>query len=140
VNTSDYIYTNSANDGADQTAEEPKYPSDTSVSRRQKFDQEQIRLKAQEYGRLASEKIEQNRVPAARAIDRAAAALESRTRQWPTAHRAAERLHGVAGYVRDNDMETMKSDATRAVKGSPGRSLMIAAVAGFVLGRIFRRG
>jgi hypothetical protein len=137
VNTTDYVYTNSSkSEIPDRTPEDLRYPSDSSAG---KSGKQQFQEKSEHYRQLASEKLEQSRIPAARAIDRAAAALESRTRQWPTAHKAAEKLHDMAGYVRGHDVETMKNDASRAMKVNPGRSLLIAAAAGFILGRAFRR-
>ncbi|HVF91364.1 MAG TPA: hypothetical protein VNH22_14965 [Blastocatellia bacterium] len=52
---------------------------------------------------------------------------------------ASEWLNRSADYIRDMDVNKVKSDVQNEVKRNPGRSLLIATAAGLVLGAIFRR-
>ncbi|MGI9078940.1 MAG: hypothetical protein ACR2G6_16680 [Gemmatimonadaceae bacterium] len=44
-----------------------------------------------------------------------------------------------ADWLRNNDLDTMKDSIEKEVKANPGRSLLFAAVAGYLLGKAFRR-
>ena len=59
-------------------------------------------------------------------------------RAEPIAYRVGDSLQGAASYVREHDVGTMRDDVETGVRESPLKSLAIAAVAGFVLGRILR--
>jgi ElaB/YqjD/DUF883 family membrane-anchored ribosome-binding protein len=48
-------------------------------------------------------------------------------------------LNNAADYVRDIEPEQVKADIQKQVRTNPGRSLLIAGVAGLVLGTLFRR-
>jgi ElaB/YqjD/DUF883 family membrane-anchored ribosome-binding protein len=48
-------------------------------------------------------------------------------------------LNNAADYVRDIEPDQVKADIQRQVRTNPGRSLLIAGVAGLVLGTLFRR-
>jgi ElaB/YqjD/DUF883 family membrane-anchored ribosome-binding protein len=48
-------------------------------------------------------------------------------------------LNNAADYVRDVEPEQVKADIQKQVRTNPGRSLLIAGVAGLVLGALFRR-
>jgi ElaB/YqjD/DUF883 family membrane-anchored ribosome-binding protein len=48
-------------------------------------------------------------------------------------------LNNAADYVREMEPDQVKTDIQRQVQTNPGRSLLIAGVAGLVLGAIFRR-
>lgn len=54
-------------------------------------------------------------------------------------NRAAEMLNRSADYVDELDLERVKNNVVDQVRRNPGRSLMIAAAAGLILGAIFRR-
>ncbi|HKX30963.1 MAG TPA: hypothetical protein VJ302_24950 [Blastocatellia bacterium] len=55
-------------------------------------------------------------------------------------HRAADWLERSADYVRDVEPQRLKSDLENQVRRNPGKSLLIAGIAGLVIGRILRRG
>jgi ElaB/YqjD/DUF883 family membrane-anchored ribosome-binding protein len=59
-------------------------------------------------------------------------------RAEPIAYRVGESLQGAASYVRENDVRRMREDVETGVRAAPIKSLAIAAVAGFVLGRMIR--
>ena len=59
-------------------------------------------------------------------------------RAEPIAYRVGDSLQSAASYVREHDVDTMRGDVETGVRESPLKSLAIAAVAGFVLGRILR--
>ena len=52
---------------------------------------------------------------------------------------ASEWLNRSADYIRDMDVNKVKSDVQNEVKRNPGRSLLIATAAGLILGALFRR-
>ncbi|HKG22116.1 MAG TPA: hypothetical protein VKC34_09470 [Blastocatellia bacterium] len=54
-------------------------------------------------------------------------------------NQASEWLNRSADYIRDMDVNKVKSDVQDEVKRNPGRSLLIATAAGLILGAIFRR-
>jgi ElaB/YqjD/DUF883 family membrane-anchored ribosome-binding protein len=54
-------------------------------------------------------------------------------------HQASRWLNASADYVRDLDFQTVKSDIEDKVRRNPGRSLLIAAAAGLIIGSLFRR-
>jgi ElaB/YqjD/DUF883 family membrane-anchored ribosome-binding protein len=52
---------------------------------------------------------------------------------------ASRWLNASADYVRDMDFQAVKSDLEQQVRRNPGRSLLIAAAAGLIIGTMFRR-
>jgi ElaB/YqjD/DUF883 family membrane-anchored ribosome-binding protein len=52
---------------------------------------------------------------------------------------ASEWLNRSADYIRDMDVNKVKTDMQNEVRKNPGRSLLIATAAGLVLGALFRR-
>ncbi len=103
---------------------------------------EQTKSKLTEFGTTAAGKIDQNRTAAASGLEGAAATLHQRADQLPggekvanLAHSAADRLNATAGYVRQNDLNSMRSDVEALVKKNPGPSLLVAAALGFLIGR-----
>ena len=54
-------------------------------------------------------------------------------------YQASRWLNTSADYVRDMDFQTVKSDIEEKVRRNPGRSLLIAAAAGLIIGSLFRR-
>ena len=73
----------------------------------------------------------------------AAQALNQRSGQDSSvsqyAGQAAGFLNNAADYVRDLEPQQVKADIQKQVRSNPGRSLLIAGVAGLVLGTLFRR-
>ena len=59
-------------------------------------------------------------------------------RAEPIAYRVGDSLQGAASYVRENDVRRMREDVETGVREAPIKSLAIAAVAGFVIGRMIR--
>jgi ElaB/YqjD/DUF883 family membrane-anchored ribosome-binding protein len=54
-------------------------------------------------------------------------------------HQASRWLNASADYVRDMEFHAVKSDIEETVRRNPGRSLVIAAAAGLIIGTMFRR-
>ena len=59
-------------------------------------------------------------------------------RAEPVASTVGDRLQDAASYVRDHDVGRMREDLEGEVRASPIRSLVIAAAAGFLFGRLLR--
>jgi ElaB/YqjD/DUF883 family membrane-anchored ribosome-binding protein len=93
----------------------------------------------EEYGRTAADTIDNKRIPAANALHRAAHVLERQTHNWETGQKAARGLHQAAHYVRDHNVEAMRSDVERTVRRNPGYSIAAAAAFGFLVGRALWR-
>jgi ElaB/YqjD/DUF883 family membrane-anchored ribosome-binding protein len=77
-------------------------------------------------------------------LKNAAASIDEKTRSGQAqfaeyGHKAADWLDGSADYVRSIDPNQVKVNLEDKVKKNPGRSLLIAAAAGLVLGIIVRR-
>jgi ElaB/YqjD/DUF883 family membrane-anchored ribosome-binding protein len=88
----------------------------------------------------AADRIESSRQSTVGALDWTASSLHSGADQVSSfAHSAAERIEHTADYLREKDLDHVYSDIERTVRRHPGRSLAIAAVAGFVLARGLRR-
>lgn len=103
---------------------------------------EQTKSKLTEFGTAAAGKIDQNRAVAASGLEGAAATLHQQADRLPGgekvtqfAHTAADKLNATAGYVRQNDLNSMRSDIEELVKKNPGPSLLAAAALGFLIGR-----
>ena len=103
---------------------------------------EQTKNKLTEFGTAAASKIDQNRAVAASGLEEAAATLHQRAEKLPGgekvthfAHSAADKLNATAGYVRQNDLNSMRSDVENLVKKNPGPSLLVAVALGFFIGR-----
>jgi ElaB/YqjD/DUF883 family membrane-anchored ribosome-binding protein len=96
-------------------------------------------------GTQAMDKVEEKRGPAADALQNAASTIHAKEEDLPggetvrsVAHSAAEQLEATAGYMRAHDVRAMISDVEEVIKRNPGRSLLIAAATGFLIGRVFR--
>lgn len=48
-------------------------------------------------------------------------------------------MQATADFLRDADLQGMKTGIERQVKEHPGRTLLIAAGLGYILGRAFRK-
>ena len=48
-------------------------------------------------------------------------------------------MRSTADWLRNNDLESVKTNIEKEVRTNPGRSLLVAAVAGYLLGKAFRR-
>jgi len=106
----------------------------------------QAASRATEIGRRAAAVLDDKREAFASRIDSAASALASNADNLPggekvanAAWATAEALENAAGYVRDQDIESMLSDVGQIVKKHPGATLLTAAALGFVLARAMSR-
>jgi ElaB/YqjD/DUF883 family membrane-anchored ribosome-binding protein len=104
----------------------------------------QVKQKVSDLGRTAADKIDENRSAAAGGLEKAASALHEKADSLPggekvsgLAHGTAEKLSSTADYVREHDVNRMMADVETVVKNNPGRSLLAAAVIGFLVGRAF---
>jgi ElaB/YqjD/DUF883 family membrane-anchored ribosome-binding protein len=52
---------------------------------------------------------------------------------------ASDWLHNSADYIEGMEPKNIKDDITEQVRRNPGKSLLVAAAAGLILGAIFRR-
>jgi ElaB/YqjD/DUF883 family membrane-anchored ribosome-binding protein len=102
----------------------------------------QARNKAADLGRGAAEKIDQNRQAAAGGLQQAASTLHQKADSLPGgprvtsfAHTAADKLEATAGYLRENDVNSMIEDLQRFIRRNPGPALLGAAAIGFLVGR-----
>jgi ElaB/YqjD/DUF883 family membrane-anchored ribosome-binding protein len=48
-------------------------------------------------------------------------------------------MHSTADWLRHNDLDSMKRNVEEQVRTNPGRSLLVAAVAGYLIGKVMRR-
>ena len=104
----------------------------------------QVKDKLTDFGRTATNKIDENRDAAASGLQKAASALHDRAEHLPgvdtvsnLAHDAANKLTATADYVREHDANRMMADVENLVKKNPGPSLLAAVVVGFLAGRAF---
>jgi len=90
--------------------------------------------------RKAADKLEDSCQSTAKALEWTAANLHSRANQISDfTHSAADRLQDTAKYFRESDVEHMADDVQKVVRRYPGRSLVAAAILGFLIGRGLRR-
>jgi ElaB/YqjD/DUF883 family membrane-anchored ribosome-binding protein len=105
-----------------------------------------LKSKAQQVGRNVRAKIEETRGPAAQKLRNAASALHGKANQLPggetmagMAHKTADTMQATAEYVRKHNLENMVADVDTFVRKRPGKSLLAAVAAGFLIGRTLRR-
>jgi hypothetical protein len=48
-------------------------------------------------------------------------------------------MHSTADWLRNNDLDSMKNGVEQQVRSNPGRALLVAAVAGYLIGKVIRR-
>lgn len=99
-----------------------------------------------EVGQTAVDAIDEKREGVARGIDSAASTLREKADSLPggeqvarAAHTAADVMERTAGYMRDQDVRAMLSDARQIVAKHPGAALLGAVAAGFLLARSLKR-
>lgn len=102
-----------------------------------------LKDKTNDLGRQAIDKIDEKRVAAAGAMRDAASTMHESADKIPDipamTHQAARRMESTADYLDNHDTRQFISDIGAVVKNSPVPSLMIAALAGFIIGRTLRR-
>jgi ElaB/YqjD/DUF883 family membrane-anchored ribosome-binding protein len=90
-------------------------------------------------GRSAGEKLHASRGAAADKLDDAALNLHDRAEQASElGHAAANRVGASARYIRDHGTKEIVADVEEIVRTHPGKSLLVAAVVGFLAARAFR--
>jgi hypothetical protein len=104
----------------------------------------QVKTKASELGRLAADKVDDNRDAAAAGLESAATTIHDKADSLPggqttsrVAHVTADKLSATADYIREHDVDSMLSDLYQLVRNNPGPALLGAAVLGFVVARSF---
>ena len=104
-----------------------------------------VKDKTEEFGRSVQHKIDEQRTTTADNLHSAASSIHESAETGSQkvrelAHGAADTLDATAGYIRDHDVQAMLGDVENVVRRFPGRSLLIAAGVGFLLGRAMRPG
>jgi len=133
-------------------AYEPNNPdatraSDPSAGMEEKVMQSsaEVKARASDLGRRASQKADQVRTAAAGRLDSAASAVHERAdnllgpRVAGAAHGAADALQSSADYLREHDLGQMADDVRDLVRNNPGVALLGAAALGFLVGRALSR-
>lgn len=100
----------------------------------------QVTAAVSSMGRTAATKIDKGLDATAHGLEQAASALnDGADRVAGLANDAAGKLNSTAGFVREHDVKSMRANLRAIVRTNPGRSLLIAAGIGFLVGRAFRR-
>ncbi|HUG16960.1 MAG TPA: hypothetical protein VMM78_18270 [Thermomicrobiales bacterium] len=93
----------------------------------------------------AQQTVDGQRDTVAGGLDTVATQLRDRAEAIPggdattqAAQAAAVRLEGASEYVREHDVNDMLTDLERIVRSHPTESLIVAAAAGFLVGRMFK--
>jgi ElaB/YqjD/DUF883 family membrane-anchored ribosome-binding protein len=73
------------------------------------------------------------------ATDTGAVAVPTDNRTAQVTNRVATGMDAAADWLRDADLDGLKTGLERQVKEHPGRTLLIAAGLGYLLGKAFRR-
>ena len=109
-----------------------------------------VQEKLSDVGSSAREALHDGRLTAAEALDGAAKGMHSRADRLGQAghnaadtvrrvgHDAADRVDSTANWVRSHGASDIITDVEHYVKQNPGKSLMVAAAVGFLVGRKLR--
>jgi len=98
-----------------------------------------VKESAAELSRHATDKIEAIRETIAGTIEETSAVVQSGGKQISEiAEVAAEKIQGGAEYVRRTDLRTMGANVKKLVKRYPKASILVGAVAGFLIAWSFR--
>jgi ElaB/YqjD/DUF883 family membrane-anchored ribosome-binding protein len=98
-----------------------------------------VKETANELGRHAGDKIEEIRETIAGTIEETSEAVENGGKQISEiADVAAEKFRDSADYVRRTDLKTMGANVKDLVKRYPKASILVGAVAGFLIAWSFR--
>lgn len=134
--------------GATGQQDWPASPSGTqrnTESSSKSTDDQSVRDRAKDFAGETQHKIDDRREQAGETMEHAAESVRSHADQIPggertseMANQAADRVEGVAGYLKDNDMSAMIEDLETVVRDHPKESLIAAAAAGFLVGRTLR--
>jgi len=78
--------------------------------------------------------------PLAAATDGGSMAVEaSSSRLAPVATKVAGGMEATAGWLRETDLDSLKTGVERQVKEHPGRTLLIAVGLGYLIGKAVRK-
>jgi len=104
-----------------------------------------VKDKAQDLGKLASDKMTESRTSAANGLANAASTIHQKAETLPggdtvhsIAHTTADKLAATADYVRSHEMKDVIGDLEQVVRRNPGPALLAAVAVGFMAGRMFR--
>lgn len=98
-----------------------------------------VKESAADLSRHASDKIEAIRETIAGTIEETSAAVQNSGKQISEiAEVAAEKIQDGAEYVRRTDLRTMGANVKQLVKRYPKASILVGAVAGFLIAWSFR--
>jgi methyl-accepting chemotaxis protein len=98
-----------------------------------------VQESAADLSRHANDKIEAIRETIAGTIEETSAVVQSGGKQISEmAELAAEKIQGGAEYVRRTDLRTMGANVKSLVKRYPKASILVGAVAGFLIAWSFR--
>lgn len=98
-----------------------------------------VKESAAELSRHATDKLEAIRETIAGTIEETSAVVQSGGKQISEiAEVAAEKIQGGAEYVRRTDLKTMGANVKNIVKRYPKASILVGAVAGFLIAWSFR--
>ena len=75
----------------------------------------------------------------ASATDTGSVAVPADTRTTQVTNRVAGGMDAAADWIRETDLDSLKTGLERQVKEHPGRTLLIAAGLGYLLGKAFKR-
>ena len=105
-----------------------------------------VQERASELSESASDALHAGRKGAARALGQTAKTLHANAEKLPggervtnLAHEAADKIEATARYVRRHSARDMLVDVGELVKEHPGKSLLAAAIVGYLAGRTFRK-
>jgi ElaB/YqjD/DUF883 family membrane-anchored ribosome-binding protein len=102
---------------------------------------ENIKDKISDMSQRVNDAIDEQRNAAASKLDDTASTLhDAAGKMTRMAHRAADTLEQTSQYIREHDSSAMMEDVVHFVKRYPTQAIVGAAVAGFLVGRLFRRG
>jgi ElaB/YqjD/DUF883 family membrane-anchored ribosome-binding protein len=77
--------------------------------------------------------------PAYATADGSSALTMDESHRAGVGEKVAGGMHSTADWLRENDMDSMKRGVEEQVRTNPGRSLLLAAVAGYLIGKVLRR-
>lgn len=101
---------------------------------------EDVRVKAANVAQTAADKLQEQSDRMAATLDRAEWGLHDRRQRLANAAQStADKLQSVANYLHENDTNAMADDVKDLIRRNPAPWLIAAAVAGFLIARLFQR-
>jgi hypothetical protein len=97
-----------------------------------------VRNTASQFGRRASERIEETRQATASKLRNTAGTLHHTADGVSNAaHKAAERVDAMGNYLNEHSVKDMMSDVQTVMSRHPGKTLLISLIAGILVGKAF---